>query len=334
MMKFLIVGLGSMGKRRIRNLQQLGAAEIAGFDVREDRRLEAKSLYGIKTIDNIQAAMQWQPDAVVISTPPDMHFRFAQVAIDAGKHYFTEAGVSAQGFADLATQAAEANLVCAPSCTMRFHPSIRKIKSLLAEGAIGRLLTFSHQVGQFLPDWHPWEDYRDFYVSRPETGACREIVPFELVWLTHLLGPVREVKAMKGRLGDLDAEIDDVYQLLLRLGDNAIGHLQVDVVARAARRELCLLGTEGNLTWSASERLVKLYRSTTKIWEHFPEDETASEASHKMPSAEFVYVEEMKAFKEACEGGKPYPYTFSEDADVIAVLLAAEKCTASSGQKP
>jgi predicted dehydrogenase len=333
-MKFLVVGLGSMGKRRIRNLQQLGVAEIAGLDLREDRRAEAHALYGVTSFDQIEAAMQWGPDAVIVSTPPNLHLPFAQIAVDAGKHYFTEAGVSAEGFADLAAHAAEANLVGAPSCTMRFHPSIRKIKSLLAEGAIGRLLTFSHQFGQYLPDWHPWEDYRDYYVSQPETAACREIVPFELVWLTDLLGPVREVTAMKGRLGDLDADIDDVYHLLLRLGDKAIGHLQVDIVARAPRRELCLLGTEGNLTWSASDKTVRLYRSADESWQEYPEAEAAIEAGYTMFSIEDMYVDEMKAFKEACEGGEPYPYTFAEDAEVIGVLLAADRSAAQAGQKP
>jgi predicted dehydrogenase len=48
-MRILIVGLGSMGKRRIRNLNHLGAGEIAGFDLRSDRREEVDATYGINT---------------------------------------------------------------------------------------------------------------------------------------------------------------------------------------------------------------------------------------------------------------------------------------------
>jgi len=331
-MKFLVVGLGSMGKRRIRNLQQLGVVDIAGFDVREDRRAEARDLYGIESFDDIDAGLHWNPDAMVISTPPNLHLGYAEIAVKAGKHFFSEAGVSADGFADLAARAAQNNHVAAPSCTMRFHPSIRKIKSLLDQGAIGRLLTFSHQFGQYLPDWHPWEDYRDYYVSQPETAACREIVPFELVWLSHLLGPVREVTAMKARRGDLEADIDDVYHLLMRLGDDAIGHLQVDIVARAARRELCLLGTTGNLTWSASDKMVRLYRAEDQSWQEFPEGDSAIEAGYGVFSIEQMYVDEMTAFMQACEGGAAYPYSFAEDAEVIAVLLAAERSAAIPGQ--
>ena len=333
-MKYLIVGLGSMGKRRVRNLQNLEATEIAGFDLREDRRAEATSLYGVQTFDQFDDAMQWAPDALIISTPPNLHLPYAEAAIKAGLHFFTEAGVSAEGFVDLARQADEQGRVAAPSCTMRFHPSVQKVKSLLEGGAIGRLLTFSHQFGQYLPDWHPWEDYRDFYVSRPETGACREIVPFELVWLTDLVGSVTEVTAMKDRLGDLEAEIDDVYHLLMRFDNKVIGHLQVDIVARSARRELCLLGTEGNVTWSAADKTVKLYSAKDQDWQEFPEGETAVEAGYSGFSIENMYVDEMKAFVDACTGGAPYPYTFVEDAEVINVLLAAEKSADKEGQRP
>ncbi len=89
--------------------------------------------------------------------------------------------------------------VAAPSCTMRFHPAVQLMRERLAQGTIGRPLAFTHHVGQYLPDWHPWEDYRTYYVSRRETGAAREIVPFELNWLTYLFGPVTDVAALRGK---------------------------------------------------------------------------------------------------------------------------------------
>ena len=53
-MKFLIIGLGSMGKRRARCLKTLKYKQIAGFDLRNDRRDEAEQKYGIKTFDNVE----------------------------------------------------------------------------------------------------------------------------------------------------------------------------------------------------------------------------------------------------------------------------------------
>ena len=57
-MRFLVIGLGSMGKRRVRNLRALGVDHIAGYDPREDRRVEASDNYGIPVFDEFYAAIQ------------------------------------------------------------------------------------------------------------------------------------------------------------------------------------------------------------------------------------------------------------------------------------
>ena len=76
-MKFMVVGLGSMGKRRIRNLKRLGQGDIIGVDVREERRSEAAKLHGVAVCETFEQGLSHRPDAVVISTPPDMHMGFA-----------------------------------------------------------------------------------------------------------------------------------------------------------------------------------------------------------------------------------------------------------------
>ena len=72
-------------------------------------------------------------------------------------------------------------------CRRLGGPGPRRIKQVVAAVAVGRPLAFTYQVGQYLPDWHPWESYKDFYVSKRATGAYREIVPFELAWLIDVL---------------------------------------------------------------------------------------------------------------------------------------------------
>src|SRR2546422_11170364 len=92
-MKFLIVGLGSMGKRRVRNLLHLEQKDIIGFDLSEARRKEANEKYSIKTFDDISIALKEKPDAMIISTPPDLHMPYAKIAIENKIHFFTEASV-------------------------------------------------------------------------------------------------------------------------------------------------------------------------------------------------------------------------------------------------
>src|SRR4051812_40829735 len=107
----LIVGLGSMGKRRIRNLTKLGTLEITGFDPRADRREEARTQYDIAAVESIEAGFAARPDAVVISTPPDQHVSYARQAVRRGLPFFIEASVGNDEFELLASEAERAGVV-------------------------------------------------------------------------------------------------------------------------------------------------------------------------------------------------------------------------------
>src|SRR5688572_6150021 len=99
--KFLVVGLGSMGKRRIRCLKALNVEAVSGFDPRQDRCDEAADKYGVKAFTSFNEALSADPDAFVISTPPDLHMRYATIAVERGKHFFCEASVTDDGMADV-----------------------------------------------------------------------------------------------------------------------------------------------------------------------------------------------------------------------------------------
>ncbi len=320
-MKLLVVGLGSMGKRRIRNLQHLQAGEIVGVDPRPDRRQEVEEAYRIRTVPTFEAGMGTDPDAVIISTPPDRHVEFALQAARAGKHFFTEAGVPDKRVDDLIALCGEDSpVVAAPSCTLRFHPAVQTLKRLVEDRVIGRVLVCTHHTGQYLPDWHPYEDYRSYYVARRETGACREIVPFELVWLTWVLGGVEAIACMKGKLSGLEIDGDDVYQILLRFQGGALGHLLVDVIARAPVRACRLLCERGNIVWEWASSSVRVYVADEGRWVEHPLGKGLQGFL-----LERMYEEEMGQFLRAVAGEMSFGYSFSEDKRTSEMLLAAER---------
>ncbi len=321
-MKFLIVGLGSMGKRRVRNLQRLGYADITGFDPREDRRQEATEKYGIATCGDWQQAEDMQVDAWIISTPPDTHLDYGFKAAERGIHFFCEANVTDDRTQAMIDKLAETGTVGAPSCTMPYYPGPKKIKELIAAGEIGKPLLFTYQSGQYFPDWHPWESYKDFYVSRRETGACREIVPFELAWLTELFGEIRTLTCLVDKVSDLDADIDDVYQLLMRFQNGISGHLLIDVVARPAVRLFRIHGAEGTLEWDHTAQCVRLWNCASSQWQNFPLEVGNVEQGYI--HSEEPYVEEMADFTAAIKGEKPWGYSFAEDEKVLDLLVKAE----------
>ncbi len=90
----LVIGLGSMGKRRVRNLQALGIKNIIGLDKRQDRREETEKNYQINTVGSYDEAIaNYKFDAFVISLPPAIHHIYMKKAIELGIPAFIEASV-------------------------------------------------------------------------------------------------------------------------------------------------------------------------------------------------------------------------------------------------
>ena len=332
-MKFLVIGLGSMGKRRVRNLQALGHAELAGFDLREDRRDEVIDKYGITVFDSFDSALAtFKPDALVISTAPDYHMTYAWAALEHGLSCFIEASVVESGrIKALASKAMGTGIVMAPSCTMRYYPGPKLVKALLQQGVIGKPLNFNYQTGQYLPDWHPWERIEDFYVSRRETGGCREIVPFELTWLDDVFGASVPLACVKAKLTDMDADIDDIYHCLLRYPGDVLANMTVEVISRPqATRELRVLGTEGELVFSADENCVRTARLGAAEWTRVELGGGTVETGYINP--EEPYIAEMADFVAAVEARDPtrFPNSLLDDARVLETLLKLEQLAEST----
>ena len=331
-MKFLVIGLGSMGKRRVRNLKALGIEHVAGFDTNSDRRTESQEKYGIPVFDSLDKAMSmFSPEVFVISTPPDLHMSYAYFAFEHGISCFIEASVvDAEKISQLAEKIKNSSIVMAPSCTMRYYPGPRKIKELLKKNVIGKVLNVNYQIGQYLPDWHPWEKIENFYVSKRETGGAREIVPFELTWLNDIFGKPEVLTCVKAKLTDIPFDIDDIYHCLLRYDDNVLANLTVEVVSRPkATREMRILGAEGEVIFSADTNSVRYINTSMKEWKEFKLDLGTVENQYINP--EEPYIAEMNDFVIAVETQNQalFPNSLEDDYEVLNTLYSLEKLTES-----
>ena len=322
-MRVLVVGLGSMGKRRVRDLVRLEAGPVAGFDPREDRRTEARERYGIDVYTDFDEALtRHEPDAVVVSTPPDRHKEYALASVSRGLHTFTELNLDPSVVDALIAAHRGPGIVIAPSATMRLHPAIVRMRSLLEGRAFGPALVFTYHTGQWLPDWHPWEDYRDFFASRAATGACREILAIELSWLVWLFGPVDAVQAQRAKLSSLDADIDDVYQVILEFRSRVLGHVLVDAIARPAVRFFRMCAEGGTIEWDAGSGSLRRYDVASAAWQS--ETEQSAGLEPDTAGRESMYLSEMRDFLGACRGDAPYAYGLEEERDVLRVLTAID----------
>ena len=308
---FLIVGLGSMGKRRIRNLHVNEEENIIGFDIRSDRRKEAEMKYNIQTIDDFKILSPDDFDVLIISTSPEAHGDYIRFALNHKKHFFVEHPTSDDGYVDIFKHN-HLDIVKAPSCTLLFYKPLKMIKKILDDDAIGKILAFQYHMGQYLPDWHPWEDYRKVYFSKKNTSACREMVPFELIWLNWLMdSQVEDISGTITKVSNLDMEADDIALAILKYKNGIYGNIIIDVISRKPLRNLRVLGSNGVLEWERFEHTIRLYDATT-------ETSSISQVPKGNPEAGYVneeemYNDEIKAFLDAIYGEAPYPHTFEEN---------------------
>ena len=219
----------------------------------------------------------------------------------------------------------EKSVCLAPSCTLFFHPAIKKIAEILQNNELGKISNFLYHSGQYLPDWHTYEDVSEYYVSNKETGGGREIVPFELTWITLVLGfPKRVVGLYKNAIQIKGADdIDDTYNLLMDYGQS-IFNLSVDVVSRYATRRLVINGDKKQLYWNWDDNMIKIYDPESNEWEEIKYETISAQSGYNKNITEQMYIDEMEAFLKAAKNESPFPNTLEHDHQVLKVLYAVE----------
>jgi predicted dehydrogenase len=320
-MQILQIGLGSMGKRRIRNLQYLGYYDIVGFDLREDRLKEAEELYNIKTVNSLDEVSLSDITHVSISTPPDKHIEYAIWSVQNSKPVFIEASVVDDNYSNLLELSKKQNVLVAPSCTMRFDPLNKKVKEILDSKILGKKIFLQHHFGLYLPYWHPYEDIKDFYVSKRNTGAAREIVPFDLVYISWFVGlPKDIVSGLITKTGILNVDIDDIYSLQYKTEDNCHVQFTIDVISKKAYRTTRIVCEHGSIELDTVRGILSIYFANEDNWKIYDRAQLST-----TKSIEEMYVLEVERFINASQKKEEWPYSLEEDWEVLQWLYSSEK---------
>lgn len=321
-MRIVVVGCGSIGTRHLRNLQTVKGTELVGVDSREDRRREVQDRFGIPTHASLARALEERAEAVFVTTPPAAHIPLALEAVRAGCHLFVEKPLShtLDGVDELVREVEARGLVGFVGSNWKFHPSFQKMKMLLEKGAIGRVTSARCQFGQYLPDWHPWEDYRETYSARCDLGGGILLDSHEFDYMTWFLGPVQSLACMADRVSALEIDTEDTAAVMLRFASGAIGEMHLDYTQRAYQRNFEFFGEEGTIRWDIRERAVKLFEAGRGgTWTIFDEP-TAYDLN-------CMYVDEASHFL-ACIQRRLKPMTdLKQGRVVLELILAAKRST-------
>lgn len=319
-MKILVVGGGSIGKRHIQNLKTLGVQQIGICEPNPARLQEVQETFGLSlAFPSLgEALSRGSFEAAFVCVPTAFHVPVALSALKGDLHLFLEKPIAhtMEGVEEMLQLASEHRRVVMVAYHLRFHPALARVRSLLKEGRLGKILSARVQCGQYLPDWHPWEDYRAFYMAKEEQGGGAVLdISHEIDYLRSLLGEVIEVSAFVDHISSLEITSDDLSALLLRFAQGTVASVHLDLISRVYRRNCELIGEKGTLLWDYAQQTIRIFDSATRQWS----TETYTEDKNE------IYRREASQFLQCVEKGTAPPVDGVDGQKTLAVVLAAKR---------
>lgn len=317
-MKIVVIGLGSMGKRRIRLIKEMYPEyEIIGVDGREDRRNETAELFHILCFDSI-TGIEDKVDCAFICTSPLSHAAIISDCLKQGWHVFTELNLVQDGYDENIRLAKEKNCTLFLSSTFFYREELKYISSRIRTD---KKWNYIYHIGQYLPDWHPWENYKDFFIGDKRTNGCREIMAIELPWLTGAFGEIVSTEAISDKMTGLNIGFDDNYMIQISHDNGNKGILVVDVVSPIAVRKLEAYAENNYLSWNGTPDSIFEYNQDTK---RLKKVSLKEEAEHKEGYSAFIvenaYKNEIQEFFEVVLENKPPLYGFEQDRKTLKII--------------
>jgi predicted dehydrogenase len=320
--RFLVIGCGSIGRRHIRNLISLNAGDIIVYDINRERLTDVAKEYNVKKYNRIDDALSQKPDVAFICTPTSLHVSHALSSAESSCHLFIEKPLSdsMDGVNELIKIVTKKQLVNLVGCNMRFHPGIATMKQLIDMKSIGRMICARVQAGQYLPDNHPWEDYRQTYSARRCLGGGIILDGIhEIDYITWFLGEVKRVSCFTGKLSSLEIDTEDTAEILLRFKEGSIAEVHLDYIQRTYSRSCQIIGEEGTIFWDFNGKQVRMYNVKSGKWQIFCQkpDYDINE----------MYIEEIKHFIQCINEGKRTVQDINSAKKVMGIALAAKRAS-------
>ena len=270
-MRLLVVGLGSIGMRHARNFKSLGVESLVGCDLLEERRQKFSSEISTEIVSTFEDGLLKKPDLVVIASPNCFHLEQAIISAQSSCHLFIEKPLShtLEGLDELITLVDEKSLFAHVGSNWKFHPAFKTMKKIINEGSLGKITGARVIAGQWLPDWHPWEDYRQMYSAKKSLAGGVVLDSHEFDYLTWLLGPISKVSGYTAHTGALDIETEDIAVACMQFESGVLATVHIDYIQRDYRRRYHISGDAGTLEWDYTTGEITHYNAvrndSTKI---------------------------------------------------------------------
>lgn len=316
-MKILIAGYGSIGKRHFNNLRSLGVKDFVFLRSNKSTLDDVSELAEYPVEHSIEAALAHKPDAVVVSNPTALHLDVAIPAAVQGCSLLIEKPISHSmaRVDELQAAAAASGSRILVGFQWRFHPTLQKAAEILQSGQLGRLLSARAHWGEYLPNWHPYEDYRQGYSARADLGGGVVLTlchPFD--YLRWLLGEVDSVSATLARSGELEIAVEDQAEVALQFASGALGSVYLDYVQQPPSHTLQIVCSQGRLDWNAATGTLLQTAASAE------QREVTVEAGFERNQ---LFIDQTRHFLEVAQGIAKPVCTLQDGIRALQIALAA-----------
>jgi predicted dehydrogenase len=317
---FLICGLGSIGRRHLHNLQSLGHSNIVLFRTGKST-LPENELEGLPVEFDLEEALdKWRPAAAIIANPTSLHLEAAIPAAKAGCHLLLEKPISnsMDGVAELVDLVERNQLNVLVGFQFRFHPGLQAVKEILDQGQIGQPLSARVHWGEYLPGWHPWEDYRKSYSARRDLGGGVILTlchPFD--YLRWLFGDVAELTAVLGEGEYLELDVESQVDSILCFEGGPLVSVHLNYDQRPPRHDLEIVGSQGTLRWDNGTGGVRIWNVSQEQWIEHPAPEGFERND--------LFMAEMRHFVELVQGQGQSKCSLEDGVRALQIALAVRE---------
>lgn len=313
--KILICGVGSIGERHICNLLTLGYENLILYRTKNTPFRTIKREFPVFT--SLSKALDEKPDIAFICNPTHLHMETALICANAGCHLFIEKPLSHNlNHVELLMAALETrNRLAMVGYVLRFHPCLQKAQEWISVGKIGKVVFARTQWGEYLPDWHPWEDYHQSYAANKNMGGGPALtLSHEMDIMLWLFGKVRKVKGLTNHNSSLGINTEHAVDLLIQFENGITANIHLDYIQKPPARRMEIIGDHGKIIF---------YYYQNKL-RYIPCVEGQEQEVYKAPNG-FVrnqlFVEELKYFFQCLQKGDTPALDIKNGAEVVRCAL-------------
>jgi predicted dehydrogenase len=260
-----------------------------------------------------------------------LHLDAALPAAEAGCHILLEKPISGslERVEQLEAVAMHSGSRILVGFQFRFHPALRKAAELIAAGKLGEVLTVHAHWGEYMPNWHPWEDYRGTYAAREDLGGgVIRTLTHPLDYVRWLVGEVTGVRALSGHVSRLETDVEDVAEIGLKFSCGAIGGVHVNYVQRPPVHRLEIVGAQGTLGWDNADGVLHFYRLPQPFGEWSADPPVPIVERFALPEGferNVMFINQMKHFLAVVRGEAEPVCTLHDGLRVLELAMEARK---------